>query len=200
MVLSETFSSISPTAYRGYFYNLLGINDNIMMITMFNILCAMVITYIYNTTAEFNFSGIKLFLMEYCIRDNSIELEGDIFKKGKWESYTDFSEKTKGLLYHISTLEVENSNINHIKEIVHSNNRYQDLGDPLAAQRFTQYIVNQGPSFNLEEDIYCKVTTKSTLTEPEKKNDEKINYKRRIFSKKYSLEYLIIFLNKCEER
>ena len=200
MVLPETFSSISLTAYRGYFYNLLGINDSIIMITLFNIVCAMAMTYIYKIASDYNFGSIKNYFTELCITGNSIELEGDIFKKGKWDSYTDFSEKTKGLLYYISTLELKNTaryNINHIKEIVHINNNYS-VHEPGTTQRFTQYIVNQGDSFNLKEDIYCKIITKSTLSEPEKGNDEKINYKIKLFSKKYSLEYLIDFLDRCE--
>ena len=72
-------------------------------------------------------SSIKKYFTDSCMIGNSIELEGDIFKRGKWDSYTDFSEKTKGLLYYISTLELKNAdayNINHIKEIVQSHNKY----------------------------------------------------------------------------
>lgn len=201
MALSDSFSSISLMAYRGYFYNLLGINDSIIMITLFNILCAMILTYVYNQTTDYNFSSIKKYFTDSCMIGNSVELEGDIFKRGKWDSYTDFSEKTKGLLYYISTLELKNTdkyNINHIKEIVHSHNKYE--GENRDTERFTQYIVNQGKSFNLQRDIFCTIITTSTLTEPDKGNDEKINYKIKIFSKKYSLEYLIDFLDQCEKQ
>ena len=203
MVVQNIFSSISLSSYRGYFYNLLGINDNIIMITILNILCAMLITYLYSFTSDYKFSNVIDYFRESCIRSNSIELEGDIFKKGKWESYTDFSEKTKGILYYISTLEIgdtTNYNISHIKEIVHSYNRYVDVNEEDETQRFTQYIVHQGSTFKLDSEIYCKVTTKSTLTEPEKKNDEKINYKIKITSKKHSLKYLIAFIDNCEKQ
>ena len=198
---SKGSSFISLTAYRGYFYNLLGINDSVIMITIFNILFAIILTYVYNISSNYNFNNIKSSFTELCVIYNSVELEGDIFKKGKWDSYTDFSEKTKGLLYYISTLELKNTdkyNINHIKEIVHLNTNYTEIENE-KTQRFTQYIVNQGKAFKLKDNIYCNVYTKSTLTEPEKSNDEKINYKIKIFSKKYSLEYLIEFLDNCEK-
>ena len=122
MTITDNFYNISITSYRNFFYTLIGIQDNIILISIFNIFVALFVTYIYSLFSIYKTSNIKDFFVQRCGNYNVIELEGNIYKRGRWDSYTDFSEKTKSLLYYISTLEITNKNKYNINYDIYDKN------------------------------------------------------------------------------
>ena len=182
-------------------FKYLGIQNNPSATTIVNIICALGISYMYKYIYLIKTFNIKDFLIDLFYKRKTIELEGEIYKKGKWDSYSNFSEKAKSILYYISTLRLKNNTnkIKNLKEIVHIGAAYwnDEKEDYIETERFAQYIVNQKYDFILKQGIYCNVSTDISDIGTEQKNEEKIAYTIKIFSDSYSLEYLINFLDEC---
>ena len=166
MVSRLSLTDLSILTYRDTIYKKLGIKDNVILSSLSNIALAslipMIITCIYKyfkMKALQNYAkNIHALIFNY----NIIELEGDIIKKGRWESYTSFSERIKALLYYISKLNIKknnNNNIKQLKEIIHNDLNRWDDDAPNNKDNTSQFIVNQNFRFLLKDRLYCKITS-----------------------------------------
>lgn len=198
---NKIFSNLTLLSYKDMIFKYLRIKNNATAITLLNIGCAIMISYIYKYYNMFRLLNIKNFLIEVFYKRKMIELEGDIYKKGKWDSYSSFSDKTKGLLYYISTLNLESgkNEIKQLKEVIHSNNSHwcDEQNEYVETEIFAQYIVNQKYDFMLKPGIYCNVSTEVKDVGDVKDSDEKISYTIKVFSDSCSLKCLVNFLDEC---
>jgi len=132
---------------------------------------------------------------------NIIELEGDIVKKGRWESYTSFSERVKALLYYISKLNIKkhnNNNIKQLKEIIHNDLNRWDEDVRSNEHNTSQFIVHQNFRFLLKDKLYCKITSEDEEIATDGKQDGlRITYSIQVYSYSYSLNEIALFLDTC---
>ena len=155
-----SFTDLSILSYRDTIYKKLGIKDNIILSSLSNVALASLIPVIMSyIIAYFKMKALKNYIRNIhslIFNYNIIELEGDIVKNGRWDSYTSFSERIKALLYYISKLEIKNNNnIKELKEIIHNDlNRWDD--DESDTNNISQFIVSQKFQFNLKEQVMRK--------------------------------------------
>ena len=207
MVSRLSLTDLSILTYRDTIYKKLGIKDNLILTTLSNITLAsiipMILAFIYKyfkIKALQNYArNIHALILNY----NIIELEGDIIKKGRWESYTSFSMRIKGLLYYISKLNIKkdnNNNIKHLKEIIHNDLNHWDDETSNKKNNISQFIVHQDFSFLLKNKLYCKITSVDEEIATDGKQDGlQITYSIQIYSYSYSLNEISLFLDACVE-
>ena len=211
MSSNMSITDLSLLTYRDNLYKKLGIKNNIVLSSAFNLVFASLVpafmTFVYNyvrlQSIKNHFTGIYSLLFNY----NVVTLEGDIIKKGRWESYTSFSERIKGLLYYISTLNVgyKTNNIKQLKEIIHNDLRSWDTEETDSHKKptfdTTQFIVDQTFQFSLSPKLYCKIITKEEDIDSNGGVDGKrITYTIKVYSYKYSLTEILEFLDKCIDK
>ena len=203
MVSRLSLTDLSILTYRDTIYKKLGIKDNIILSSLSNVALASLIpviisyilTYIRMNALKSYISNIQALIFNY----NIIELEGDIVKRGRWESYTSFSDRIKGLLYYISKLNIKNNNnnIKELKEIIHNdiNNWGEDAKN---TEGISQFIVNQNFKFILKPRLYCQITsTNEELATDGKQDGLRITYKIQVYSYTNSLSSIVDFLDTC---
>ena len=137
----------------------------------------------------------------YCCKTNTIELEGFVYKKNRWESYTEFSNKFKSILFYISNLDYNSYNIHSIKELLHSDIQIDGSvsNNPNETNR-SQYIISQSGYFKLNNNIYAYISKTNVQNDNEKTSIEEINkYKLKISSKTLGLKQIETFITKCEK-
>lgn len=209
MVSRLSLTDLSLLTYRDAIYKKLGIKNNVILSSLSNIALASLIPALLGLIYKYlklrslqNYArNIHAFILNY----NVIELEGDIVKRTRWESYTSFSDRIKALLYYISKLNINNdnnSNIKQLKEIIHNDlNRWDnDENDDSYNKDSTksQFIVNQNFRFLLKDKLYCKITSVNEEIATEGKQDGlRITYTIQVYSYLYSLNQISTFLDNC---
>lgn len=205
-------------SYINILYKRLGIKNNLLLISIFNIVSSALIGSLYRFWYNENFKTIiySYFnkLSGFIWRYNSVKLVGNIIQRSKWDSYSDFSDSGKAILYRISKLNMHESNIFALKEIIHrddseysfdddeqeNSNCIDSTNEDKPNMTNSQLIVNQDWFFYVSETIRCNVT--SLVTELESKNGtsggDKISYTIDIYSYRETMEDIIIFIEKCK--
>ena len=199
-----SLTDLSILTYRDAIYKKLGIKNNIILSSLSNLALAsfipMMITFLYKYFQLKSLQSYMRNIYSVIINYNIIELEGDIVKSGRWESYTSFSERIKALLYYISKLNIKknnNNNIKQLKEIIHNDlNRWDE--ETSNKDNISQFIVNQNFRFSLKNKLYCKITSKNEEISTDGKEDGiRITYSIQIYSYSYSLNEISLFLDTC---
>ena len=202
MISKLSLTDLSILSYRDTIYKKLGIKDNIILSSLSNVALASllpvimsyIIAYFKMKTLKNYIKNIQSILFNY----NIIELEGDIVKKGRWESYTSFSERVKSLLYYISKLEIKNNNIKELKEIIHNDLNRWDNEECDNRHIISQFIVSQKFQFSLKKGLYCKIkNTEENITGGNKEEGIRNTYTIQIYSYKYTLNEMVKFLDNC---
>ena len=217
----NSLTQLNLINYVNALYKWLGIKNNFLLISIFNILTLTAIGSLYRLWYSENFKTILSNYFNNIIgffwKYNSLKLTGSMIQRGKWDSFSDFSESGKAILYYISKLNMKDNNIYALKEIIHKDNTEysydsddeEDNNDNCIDNTHeekiklsnSQLIVSQDWSFNLNNKIRCHIS--SHITEIENRNaipqGEKITYILEIYSYKETMEQLITFIEKCKK-
>jgi len=204
MTSQLSLTDLSILSYRDTIYKKLGIKDNIILTSLSNVALASLIPLVMSyIVSYFKRQAIKNYIRNIyslIFNYNIIVLEGDIVKSGRWNSYTSFSERIKALLYYISELEIKNSNIKELKEIIHNDLNRWDDDDESNTHYSSQFIVSQKFQFSLKTNLYCKITSaEEEVSNDGKEDGTRITYTIQVYSYKYSIKKIVKFLDTCVE-
>ena len=203
-----SITDLSLLTYRDNLYKKLGIKNNLILSSAFNLVFASLVpafmSFVYNYVKFQSLKNHLINIYSLIFNYNVITLEGDIVKKGRWESFTSFSERIKALLYYISTLNLKyrTNNIKQLREIIHNDFKSWnelDNGDEKKSEKTcdtSQFIVDQSFQFSLKPNLYCKIYTKEEDIDNEGNLDGKrITYTIKVYSYKYNLNEILNFLD-----
>tara|TARA_B110000208_G_scaffold191915_1_gene260930 strand:+ start:4127 stop:5680 length:1554 start_codon:yes stop_codon:yes gene_type:complete len=203
----QSLINLTIASHQKRIMSFLGIDNtvfNIMVLNMLFTLCIGYLSALYKPNTLTNmFKCKENIAIETCCRStNTVELEGFIYRKSKWDSFTEFSNKFKALLFYISRLEYKTFDIRSIKELLHGDINIDDelLNDTSTNVNRSQYIINQIGQFKLTDKISAYIDK----TEVESKGDHRSSsgeitkYTLIIYSKHASLQNIEDFILTCE--
>jgi len=211
-------NQLNLVGYVNILYKWLGIKNNFLLISIFNIFSSAAIGSLYRLWYSENFKTILYSYINNVFgvfwKYNSLKLTGSIVQRNKWDSFSSFTDSGKAVLHYISKLNMKNNNIYALKEIIHKDNDeycydsddendncINNTNEEKTDISDSQLIVNQDWSFNLKDSIRCTIS--SNVTELEGRNTqpegEKITYTIEVYSYHKTMENLIIFIKKCKK-
>ena len=188
-------NQLNLVGYVNILYKWLGIKNNFLLISIFNIFSSAAIGSLYRLWYSENFKTILYSYINNVFgvfwKYNSLKLTGSIVQRNKWDSFISFTDSGKAVLHYISKLNMKNNNIYALKEIIHKDNDeycydsddendncINNTNEEKTDISNSQLIVNQDWSFNLKDSIRCTIS--SNVTELEGRNTqpegEKITY------------------------
>ena len=207
MVLVFSLLNLSLISFRDWVLKSLGFEGNVVVSMIVNICFSLFIPYLILLTHQLKlWDGMNKIRngcssQGCCTNWKTIELEGDVVKKNKWENYTTFGKTAKSILYYISNLNLkEHCGLSHLKEIIHNDyeQSWPDVSQDSAKVSNAQYMVNQSYKFLLRDNIWCSVSNTTTeLGEDKKTEGVRVSYIIRIYSHILSLGDLVEFLDGC---
>ena len=164
------------------------------------------------------FKNFFNYFMFFLPKKNTVILEGKIcLKVTNYITKTDtlFSNRFNAFWYYISKNNLNNPTIYSLKEYANSSNIYDDYGEPTEIKKHFNnnddddddynkdiFIVNQTSYFNINKDIFCKVTTNSYDKGDDKKQTqyEMENISIELYSYKLSLKEIEAFLSTIDKK
>tara|TARA_B110000211_G_C14085557_1_gene556511 strand:+ start:1368 stop:3020 length:1653 start_codon:yes stop_codon:yes gene_type:complete len=197
IIMLMSLANLSLMQEKKTILNFFGLTESPVISMLFNLFILVAVPALLCSFSPTKIAGwISTHPWRPCGYGNVIEFEGDIVKKGMWNNYTDFSVKTKSILFYISTLNLtDTSNIIALKEIIHREpeDEYLEMN-----KRLSQYIVKQRSQFRLTDNIYSTIrSAASELGEGKGSDGLRLTYTIRVFSKTCSLNELSAFVDNC---
>ena len=101
MITGFSLFNLSTISLRDWILKYFGFENNVYMSIVINISLSIIIPYMVLYASGFNKVRPKCNISDFqvlcCNKWHVIELEGDVVKKTRWESYTSFSRSMKSM-------------------------------------------------------------------------------------------------------